>query len=262
MHCALPPFEPLDGVLQRHLALVIIGGVRPRGDRHLSAIARLQGFSSCSPAAFPHQWAVWWGKASRAEAEERTEWGVASAWVGNPFLPQRLGEKGILQPCGGVLQPCGGRRTAAPWTGCSFPSFVRAAVVPRTGRPRPGLPRTVSRAGGFPSTSYAARAVLVFWGGLGEDRSEGLPVRFGAAVVRRCGVGGFKPTVGALRLFSLNGLSSPLVWGRGRGPLHNSVCPEAVAAAIWPPEAEVVVAVGVVAIGEPPGVCYPTDPLV
>jgi hypothetical protein len=45
------------------------------------------------------------------------------------FFPQRLGEKGILQPCGGVLQPCRGRRTAAPWTGCSFPSFIRAAVV-------------------------------------------------------------------------------------------------------------------------------------
>jgi hypothetical protein len=68
MHCALPPFEPPDGVLQRCLALAFVGGARPRGDRHLSAIARLQGFSSCSPAAFPHQWAVWWGDASRAAA--------------------------------------------------------------------------------------------------------------------------------------------------------------------------------------------------
>jgi hypothetical protein len=25
------------------------------------------------------------------------------------FFPQRLGEKCILQPCGGVLQPCGGK---------------------------------------------------------------------------------------------------------------------------------------------------------
>jgi hypothetical protein len=68
MHCALPPFEPPDGVLQRRLALAVVGGARPRGDRHLSAIARPQGFSSCSPAAFPHQWAVWWGEASRAAA--------------------------------------------------------------------------------------------------------------------------------------------------------------------------------------------------
>jgi hypothetical protein len=68
MHCALPPFDPPDGVLQRCLALAVVGGTRPRGDRHLSAIAWLQGFSSCSPAAFPHQWAVWWGEASRAAA--------------------------------------------------------------------------------------------------------------------------------------------------------------------------------------------------
>jgi hypothetical protein len=68
MHCALPPFEPPDGVLQRRLALAVVGGARPHGDRHLLAIARLQGFSSCSPAAFPHQWAVWWGEASRAAA--------------------------------------------------------------------------------------------------------------------------------------------------------------------------------------------------
>jgi hypothetical protein len=147
------------------------------------------------------------------------------------FFPRRSGEKGILQPCGGVLQPCGGRRTAA-WPGCSFPSFIRAAVVPRAGWPRPGPPRTVSRAGGSPSTSYAVRAVLVFWDGLSEDGSEDLPVRFGAAAVRRRGVGGFDPTNGALRLFSPNGLSSPLVWGRGRGPLHSSVCPEVIATAV------------------------------
>jgi hypothetical protein len=72
----------------------------------------------------------------------------------------------------------------------------------------------------------------VFWDGLGEDGSEDLPVRFGAAAVCRCGVGGFDTTDGALRLFGLNGLSSPLVWGRGRGPFHSSVCPEVIAAAV------------------------------
>jgi hypothetical protein len=65
---ALPPFEPPDGVPQRRLALAVVGGAWTRGDRYLSAIVRLQGFSSCSPAAFPHQWAVWWGEASRAAA--------------------------------------------------------------------------------------------------------------------------------------------------------------------------------------------------
>jgi hypothetical protein len=63
MPCALPPFEPSGGVPQRRLALAVVGGARPRGDRYLLAIVRLQGFSSSSVI-----WAVWWGKASRAAA--------------------------------------------------------------------------------------------------------------------------------------------------------------------------------------------------
>jgi hypothetical protein len=58
----------------------------------------------------------------------------------------------ILQLCvGGVLQPCQGRRTVAAQLGCNIPS----------------------------SSSFR-----------GEDGSENLPVRFGAARARRCGVGG------------------------------------------------------------------------
>jgi hypothetical protein len=55
MHRALPPSEPPDGERPRCLRLVV-GGAQPHGGRHPSAIARLQGFSSCSPAALPHQW--------------------------------------------------------------------------------------------------------------------------------------------------------------------------------------------------------------
>jgi hypothetical protein len=59
------------------------------------------------PGRLPHQWAIWWRETSRAaasappsasrifviraEAEDHTEWGVASAWVGNPFLPPTFG---------------------------------------------------------------------------------------------------------------------------------------------------------------------------
>jgi hypothetical protein len=116
----------------------------------------------------------------------------------------------------------------------------------------------------------------------GENGSEDLPVHFGAAAARWCGVGGqVAAVVGAevvatgegfsaddtvsatcapgLRLFGLDGLSLPLVWGRGRGPSSSSVCPEAVAAAVLPPEMEVVVAAAVVG-GEPPRVCRPTGP--
>jgi hypothetical protein len=55
MHCALPPSESSDGERTRCFRFVV-GGAQPRGGRHPSAIARLQGFSSGSLAAFPHQW--------------------------------------------------------------------------------------------------------------------------------------------------------------------------------------------------------------
>jgi hypothetical protein len=96
----------------------------------------------------------------------------------------------------------------------------------------------------------------------GEDGSEDLPVRIGAAAVRRCGVGGqVVAVVGAdvvvaigeassaeavasadeivsatcapdLWLFGFNGWFSSLVRGRERGPFRSSVCPEAIAAAV------------------------------
>jgi hypothetical protein len=62
-----------------------------------------------------------------------------------------------------------------------------------------------------------------------------------------------------LRLFGLGGLSSPLVWRRGRGTSSSSVCPEAVAAAVLPSETEVVDAAVVVG-GEPTGVGRPAGP--
>jgi hypothetical protein len=55
MHRALPPSEPPDGERPRCLRLVV-RGAQPCGGWYLSAIARLQGFSSGSPAASPHQW--------------------------------------------------------------------------------------------------------------------------------------------------------------------------------------------------------------
>jgi hypothetical protein len=55
-------------------------------------------------------------------------------------------------------------------------------------------------------------------------------------------------------------LSSPLERGRGRGPCRSSVCPEVIAAAVWPPGAEVVVAAAGAGGGEPPGVSSPRRP--
>jgi hypothetical protein len=56
MHHALPPSEPPDGGRPRCFRLAAVGGAQLRGGWHLLAIARLQGFSSGSLAASPHQW--------------------------------------------------------------------------------------------------------------------------------------------------------------------------------------------------------------
>jgi hypothetical protein len=45
-------------------------------------------------------------------------------------------------------------------------------------------------------------------------------------------------------------MSSPLGRGRGREPCRSSVCPEVIAAAVWPPGAEVVVAAAEAGISE------------
>jgi hypothetical protein len=55
MHRVFPPSEPPDGEHSRSFRLVG-GGTQLRGSWHLSAIVRLQGFSSGSPAASPRRW--------------------------------------------------------------------------------------------------------------------------------------------------------------------------------------------------------------
>jgi hypothetical protein len=111
-------------------------------------------------------------------------------------------------------------------------------------------------------------------------------VRFGAAAVRRCGVGGqVAAVVGAEMVVAIGEASSadetvsatrgrtsgslasmacprPSCGGWGRGPFYSSICLEAITAAVWPPEAEVVVAAGAVVVGEPLGARYPAGLLV
>jgi hypothetical protein len=167
MRRALPPSEPPDGE-RPHCLRLVVERAQPRGGWYLSAIARLQGFSSGSPAAFPHQWAIWWREASRAAAsappsasrifvilagaEGGLSRGLPRCGLASRFFLQLLGVETVLQlRGGGVLQPCRGRRTAAAQPGCSIPSSARAMVASHTR--------------GSHNTSYAARAVLVFWDG-------------------------------------------------------------------------------------------------
>ena len=54
MHRVFPPSKPPDGGYPPSFRL-IVGGTQLRGSWYLSAIVRLQGFSSCSPAAPLHR---------------------------------------------------------------------------------------------------------------------------------------------------------------------------------------------------------------
>jgi hypothetical protein len=114
MHCALPPSEPPDGEHPRCFRLAAVGGAQPRGGWHPSAIARLQGFSLSSPAAFPHQWSHRMVTTGSMVGRSKTgcglcpalsfkdlhhpSWGggrgksgPASAWAGDPLLPPASG---------------------------------------------------------------------------------------------------------------------------------------------------------------------------
>jgi hypothetical protein len=55
MHRVFPPSEPPDGGYPQSFRLVV-GGTQLRGSWYLSAIIRLQGISSCSPAALLRRW--------------------------------------------------------------------------------------------------------------------------------------------------------------------------------------------------------------
>jgi hypothetical protein len=55
MHRVFPPSEPPDGGHSQFFRLVV-GGTQLRRSWYLSAIVRLQGFSSGSPVASPRRW--------------------------------------------------------------------------------------------------------------------------------------------------------------------------------------------------------------
>jgi hypothetical protein len=195
--------------------LLPVGGARPRGGGHPSAIARLQGFSSCSPAASPHQWSSRMMTTSSVVGRSKPGCGLcpalsfkdlhhpcwgggwgksgpASAWADDPLLPPAFG---------GERHPPALRRRRPPAirgkANCCCLDRVQLSVL----HPRRRL--CCVRAGHvqvLPAPS-AAQHVVCHEGGtrvLGwsrshsrsENGSEDLSVRFGAAATRWCSVGG------------------------------------------------------------------------
>jgi hypothetical protein len=96
MHRVFPPSEPPDGGRPQSSRLVV-GGTQLRGSWYLSAIVRLQGFSSCSPAASPRRWSP--------------KTATTSLWVGRSKpgcdLGPALSFKDVHHPCwgGGRAEP-------------------------------------------------------------------------------------------------------------------------------------------------------------
>jgi hypothetical protein len=153
----LPPSEPPDWEHLRRFRLAVVGGTQLRGSWYLSAIVRLQGFSSGSPATFPRRWSpktvTTSSMVGRSEpgcdlspalsfmdlhhpcwGGERGEPGPAFAWAGVPPLPASGGGNHPLALRRRRPQPCRGRQTVAAHPGCNIPSFVRATVASCTGR--------------------------------------------------------------------------------------------------------------------------------
>jgi hypothetical protein len=197
MHCALPPSEPSDGEHSRCFRLAAVGGAQLRGGWHPSAVARLQGFSSGSPAAFPHQWSPRTVTTSSMVGRSKSGYGLCPAfsfkdlphpcWGGGraepelylPYGPaghlflQHSGERALTGLAEGAdfdnAGPVGHKRRQLQhaWlTGSAGPGAASGATSHRWGRVWPSARRTddccAMRTEGPSKTSHATRAAFVF----------------------------------------------------------------------------------------------------
>jgi hypothetical protein len=206
-----------------------------------------------------------WG-GGRAEPELY----LSRGFVGQP-LPQHSRERVLSGPAGGsdfdnAGLVDGGRRQLQP---VGLAGSARGAPSRRKGGCR------AARTGGPPKTSRAARAAFVFWGCpafapvrhlcaeisaplIREDPSGDLPVgrRLLSSVRRwrrleKSSSPVRSPPPSALGASGSLYLSSPLEHRRGRGQGCSGVRSEAIAAAVRPPGAGVVVAAAGAGDGEP-----------
>jgi hypothetical protein len=125
MRCVFPSSKPPDGEYPPSFCL-LVGGTQLRGSWYLSAIVRLQGFSSAGPAAPPRWWSpkmvttsFWVGKSKPGcdlgptlsfKDVHHPRWGGVQAEpalylprgsAGHP-LPQRSREEALTGPAGGA----------------------------------------------------------------------------------------------------------------------------------------------------------------
>jgi hypothetical protein len=189
MHRVLPPSEPPDGERLRFFRLVVVGGTQLRGSRYLSAIARLQGFSSGSPAASPRRWSPKTVTTSSMVGRSESGCGLCPALsfkdLHHPCWGGGRAEPELYLPCGFVghlLPQHSGERALTGLAGGS--DFDNAGLVGGERRQlqrvglvgsassgsAPGAPShhesgcRVAHTGGPPKTSHASRAAFVFLG--------------------------------------------------------------------------------------------------
>jgi hypothetical protein len=198
---------------------LVVGGTQLRGSWYLSAIVRLQGFSSGSPTASPRQ------------GSPKTV--TTSSWVGRSKPSCGLCPSLIFKD---VHHQC--------WGGeCAELGSVSARAAARSFPQRSGgRAFAVRGAGSCRVSGSPVRAALAL-----------LLVPPSAAAGGR----GFSADeiVGAARGLTSNSTafcsSLTLEWGHGRGPYGSSTRPEVIAAAVRPLGAEVVVAAAGAGGGEP-----------
>jgi hypothetical protein len=166
MHRVLPPSEPPDGERPQFFRLVVVGGTQLRGSWYLSAIAQLQGFSSGSLAASPRRWSP--KTVTTSSMVGRSEPGCG--------LRPALSFKDLHHQCWGG--GCAELGPAFAWAG------VPSLPASRGGNHPPALRRR--RAPAMPGKADYCCPTRMQYSVLcprfrGEDGSEDLPVRFGAA---------------------------------------------------------------------------------
>jgi hypothetical protein len=183
---------------------LVVGGTQLRGSWYLSAIVRLQGFSSGSPAASPRRWSPKMVTSSFWTGRSKPGCDLGSAlsfkdvhhpcWGGGRaepelYLPREL----VGQP---PLQHSRERALTGPASGADFDNaglvdggcrqlqrVGLAGLAPGAPSRRKGGCRAV-RTGGPPKTSRVARAAFVFWGCPAFATVRGLCVEVGVPPVR------------------------------------------------------------------------------
>jgi hypothetical protein len=189
MHRVLPPFEPPDGERSRCFRLAVVGGTQLHGSWYLSAIVRLQGFSSGNPAASPRRWSPKTVTTSSRVGRSKPGYGLCPSlsfkdvhhpdWGGGRTEPELYLPRGFV---GHLLPQHSGERALTGLAGGS--DFDNAGLVGDERRQlqrvelagsagsgsAPGAPsryesgRRAARTGGPPKTSRAARVAFVFLG--------------------------------------------------------------------------------------------------